>query len=57
MTESNNNRNVKELIDQSIQLELLVSKLYFIFYESYSEDAAFWWKLVEEEKNHAAITK
>jgi ferritin len=43
------------MIEESINLELNVSDLYLIFYELFPDDAAFWWKLVLEEKNHAAI--
>ena len=45
------------LIDESIQLELLVSELYLVFHSSFPEDASFWWRLVEEERNHAALIK
>jgi hypothetical protein len=45
------------LIDESIRLELNVSDLYFLFHKLFSEDAAFWWRLVQEEKNHAALLR
>ncbi|MDP6925187.1 MAG: hypothetical protein R2568_08465 [Candidatus Scalindua sp.] len=38
-------------------LELNVSELYKIFSEAFSEHAGFWWKLVLEEKNHAALIR
>ncbi|THB70470.1 MAG: rubrerythrin family protein [Gammaproteobacteria bacterium] len=48
---------LKELIEASIQLELNVSELYTIFYKVFSQDSEFWWRLVLEEKNHAALFK
>jgi len=45
------------LIDESIRLELNMSELYFLFFEHFKEDAEFWWQLVEEENNHAALLR
>ena len=45
------------LIDESIKLELNVSNLYSLFFKLFPEDADFWWKLVLEEKNHAALIR
>jgi hypothetical protein len=45
------------LIDESLHLELNVSTLYFLFYNLFPQDAAFWWRLTEEEKNHAALIR
>jgi len=47
----------RAIIDESIQLELNISELYFLFFEFFPEHAEFWWKLVEEEKNHAALIR
>ncbi len=47
--------NATSLFEESINLELNVSDLYFIFYTLFSEDSEFWWDLVLEEKAHAAI--
>jgi ferritin len=49
------NNDVISLIDESINLELNVSYIYFIFSELFPDDAKFWRDLVLEEKNHAAI--
>ncbi len=46
-----------EIIDASIELELTVADLYFLFYESFPEDSDFWWKMSLEEKSHAAILR
>ena len=46
-----------QLANEAICLEYNVSKLYMIFRDSYPEDAEFWWKLVIEESNHAALIK
>jgi len=45
------------LIDESIQLELNVADLYLLFLKLFPEDSDFWWKLVLEEKNHAALIR
>ena len=42
-------------INESIKLELYVADLYLLFKNAFQEDADFWWKLVLEEKNHAAL--
>lgn len=44
-----------EKIEESINLELNMSSLYTIFYDLFPEDHEFWWRLVLEEKNHAAL--
>ena len=49
--------NFISLIDESINLELNVSNLYSLFFKLFPEDADFWWKLVLEEKNHAALIR
>ncbi len=43
------------LIEESINLELNVANLYTLFYNFFPGDESFWWKLVVEEKNHAAL--
>jgi len=48
-------QEVNNYIDEAVNLELNVSRLYFRFYELFPEDADFWWKLTLEEKNHAAL--
>lgn len=51
-----NNHN-QEIIEESIRLELNVAALYMLFFDQFPEDSEFWWKLVIEEKNHAALLK
>ncbi len=46
-----------QLIHESIQLELNVAELYKIFNKLFPEDAYFWWKLSEEETNHAYLIR
>lgn len=48
---------VTSLVEESIRLELTVSELYTIFHGLFPEDAQFWWQLVMEEKNHAALIR
>jgi hypothetical protein len=51
------NDDLIQLANKAMQLEYNVSKLYMIFRDSCPEDAEFWWKLVIEESNHAALIK
>ncbi|MBN1758981.1 MAG: hypothetical protein JW863_11715 [Chitinispirillaceae bacterium] len=51
------NEKLTVLTDESIQLELLVSELYLDFYNLFPDDAKFWWRLVEEERNHASLIR
>ena len=44
-----------DLVKGCMNLELMVSELYTVFYKNFPEDADFWWRLVLEEKNHAAL--
>ena len=46
-----------KLAEEAMQLEYNVSKLYMIFRDAHPEDADFWWRLVIEEGNHAALIK
>ena len=48
---------IEQLTKESIRLELLVSELYLLFHEQFPEDGRFWWRLVEEERNHAALIR
>jgi len=49
------NIDLTSIIEESITLELNVSKVYSLFHNLFSDDAELWWKLVLEEKNHAAL--
>jgi ferritin len=51
------NDDLIQLANKAMQLEYNVSKLYMIFRDSCPEDTEFWWKLVIEESNHAALIK
>ncbi len=51
------NKKLSQLIDESIKLELNVSKIYIFFCDTFPEDSEFWQKLVLEEKNHADLIK
>ncbi len=48
---------IKELLGASIELELSMSKLYFLYGNLFPEDSEFWWKLANEEVNHASLLK
>jgi hypothetical protein len=50
-------QNFDQLIKEAIQLELNIAKLYLLFHHLLPEDSTFWWELVIEEKNHAALLK
>lgn len=43
------------LISESIRLELNAANLYQLFYNLFPEDEQFWWKMMIEEKGHAAL--
>ncbi|MCD6174727.1 MAG: hypothetical protein J7K65_03030 [Planctomycetes bacterium] len=49
--------NLIKLAEEAMRLEYNVSKLYMIFRDAYPEDEQFWWQLVIEEGNHAALIK
>ncbi|MBW2700559.1 MAG: rubrerythrin family protein [Deltaproteobacteria bacterium] len=49
--------NFGALVDESISLELNMASLYLVFHKLFPEDADFWWTLVLEEKNHAALIR
>lgn len=42
-------------LDESIQLELNLARLYTLFHDSFEEDEEFWWQLAIEERGHAAL--
>ncbi len=52
-----NRQKLAALVEEATRLELLVSDLYALFHECQPADAAFWWTLSLEEKNHAALLK
>lgn len=51
------NNDITSLLEESINLELNVSNLYSCFKVLFPDDAAFWWNLQIEEKNHAALIR
>jgi rubrerythrin len=51
------NADYNRLIDESIEVELNIADLYLLFHSLFPQDAKFWWQLVLEEKNHAALIK
>jgi len=48
---------LNKLLEASIKLEMLMSKLYFLYSKLFPEDSEFWWKLANEEINHASLLK
>jgi len=46
-----------DLIDESIKLELNISKIYSIFYKIFPKHRDFWWEMEMEEMNHAALLR
>lgn len=51
------NPEIDAIIQESIRHELLISDLYQVFYDSFPMDSGFWWTLLVEEKNHAAVIR
>lgn len=52
-----NNERFLKLVDDSIKLENKVGELYLAFHNTHPEDAAFWWELSLEERNHASLLR
>jgi len=50
-------QNFGPLINEAIQVELNVARLYLLFHKLLPEDATFWWGLAIEEENHAALLR
>ena len=48
---------LRQLADEAIQLELNIAKLYMIFQDVCPHDVEFWWDMVIEEQNHAALLR
>ena len=53
----NEESDLLKIANEALQLEYNVSKLYLIFRYAFPDDADFWWRLVLEENNHAALIK
>ena len=51
------NKNITVLAEESINLELNVSKIYFLFQKLFPEDSDFWLTLALEEEHHADIIR
>jgi hypothetical protein len=52
-----NQQELNRLIDEAIKLEQNMAGLYNRFAYWFPEDKEFWWTLVMEEKNHAALLR
>ncbi len=50
-------KQLSQLIDESIKLELNIADVYMFFYNTFPEDSDFWWKMTLEEKSHANLIK
>ena len=48
-------KELSQLFDESIQLELNVAELYKMFGAAFSYDSFFWKRLAIEEENHASL--
>ncbi len=51
------NNDITALAEESITLELNISEIYSLFHSCFADDANLWWKLVQEEKDHAALIR
>ncbi len=47
----------RQVIEESIRIELQVAELYLLFFHYLPQDKGFWWKIALEEKNHAALIR
>jgi hypothetical protein len=50
-------KELLELIDEAIKLEMRVGELYGLFASHFKEDKSFWVQLELEEYNHAALLR
>ena len=50
-------KQLSQLIDESIKLELNIADVYMFFYNTFPEDSDFWWEMALEEKGHANLIK
>ncbi len=50
-------KQLSQLIEESIRLELNIADIYMVFYNTFPEDSDFWWKMTSEEKSHANLIK
>ncbi len=48
---------LKELLETSVELELGMSELYFLYTKLFPDDSEFWEKLAKEEVNHASLLR
>lgn len=48
---------LKKLLESSVELELGMSELYFLYTKLFPEDREFWEKLAKEEVNHASLLR
>ena len=51
------NSDINELAEESISLELNVSKIYDLFTSYFADDSNFWWQLALEEQDHADLIR
>lgn len=51
------NQELSELLEESIKVEISVADLYSLYTHIFEEDKDFWWRMSNEEKNHAALLK
>jgi hypothetical protein len=49
--------DIDKILDVSIALELQVADLYLLFCHQFPHDGDFWWTLMLEEQNHAALLR
>lgn len=51
------NKNLSDILQESIELELNIARLYTLFHDMYPDDEDLWWQLAIEERNHAALLR
>jgi rubrerythrin len=51
------NEKLIRVLQESIELELKIAELYQLFHNVFPQDNEFWWNLILEEKNHAALLR
>jgi len=51
------NNKIAELAEESINIELNVSEIYFLFHTLFTDDSTFWSELALEEQHHATLIR
>ncbi len=57
MKSNDNDKTKSDLLEAAVKIEERVSLLYFLYHTIFKDDSDFWYGLMVEEKDHAAVLK